>query len=224
MSSRRGGGLADRRGRPAPLRLRPGARAHRPPRQRADRARHQAWRPRGDAGLERLPPLRALLRHRRHRRRLPHHQPAAVPRADHLHRQPRRGHGAVLRPDLPAAGGEAGSRAQDRAHLRADDGSRAHAGQRASCRACSATRACWPRCRPAIDWPEFDENAACALCYTSGTTGEPKGALYSNRSMVLHTFFTHRPQPHSVRLQPHASCPWCRCSMPTPGACPTSRR
>ena len=86
------GGLADRRRRPAPLRLRSGARTHRPPCQRPGRARHQARRPRGDAGLERLPPLRALLRDLRHRRRLPHHQPAPVPRADHLHRQPRRGH------------------------------------------------------------------------------------------------------------------------------------
>lgn len=40
----------------------------------------------------------------------------------------------------------------------------------------------------AFTWPEFDENAACALCYTSGTTGEPKGVLYSNRSMMLHTY------------------------------------
>lgn len=40
----------------------------------------------------------------------------------------------------------------------------------------------------AFTWPEFDENAACALCYTSGTTGEPKGVLYSNRSMMMHTF------------------------------------
>lgn len=37
-----------------------------------------------------------------------------------------------------------------------------------------------------FDWPEFDENAAAGLCYTSGTTGEPKGALYSHRSTVLH--------------------------------------
>lgn len=36
------------------------------------------------------------------------------------------------------------------------------------------------------DWPELDENTACGLCYTSGTTGEPKGVLYSNRSTVLH--------------------------------------
>lgn len=38
----------------------------------------------------------------------------------------------------------------------------------------------------AIDWPEFDERTAAALCYTSGTTGNPKGALYGHRSTVLH--------------------------------------
>lgn len=35
-------------------------------------------------------------------------------------------------------------------------------------------------------WPELDENAASSLCYTSGTTGNPKGVLYSHRSTVLH--------------------------------------
>ncbi|PWC31943.1 long-chain-fatty-acid--CoA ligase, partial [Azospirillum sp. TSO22-1] len=35
-------------------------------------------------------------------------------------------------------------------------------------------------------WPAFDENTASSLCYTSGTTGEPKGVLYSHRSTVLH--------------------------------------
>ena len=40
-----------------------------------------------------------------------------------------------------------------------------------------------------IDWPEFDENTASGLCYTSGTTGHPKGALYSNRSTVLHALY-----------------------------------
>ncbi len=37
-----------------------------------------------------------------------------------------------------------------------------------------------------IDWPRFDENTACTLCYTSGTTGNPKGVLYSHRSTILH--------------------------------------
>jgi 3-(methylthio)propionyl---CoA ligase len=46
-----------------------------------------------------------------------------------------------------------------------------------------------------FSWPEFDEHAACALCYTSGTTGEPKGVLYSNRSMLLHTFFLISTRP-----------------------------
>ncbi len=37
-------------------------------------------------------------------------------------------------------------------------------------------------------WPLFDENTAAGLCYTSGTTGNPKGVLYSNRSSVLHAY------------------------------------
>ncbi|MEO0466204.1 MAG: long-chain-fatty-acid--CoA ligase [Pseudomonadota bacterium] len=39
-------------------------------------------------------------------------------------------------------------------------------------------------------WGDFDENTACGLCYTSGTTGNPKGVLYSHRSNVLHTLIT----------------------------------
>lgn len=38
------------------------------------------------------------------------------------------------------------------------------------------------------EWPMLDENAAVSLCYTSGTTGDPKGVLYSHRSSVLHAY------------------------------------
>ncbi|GGH25067.1 methylmercaptopropionate CoA ligase [Cribrihabitans marinus] len=41
---------------------------------------------------------------------------------------------------------------------------------------------------PGFDWPEFDENTASSLCYTSGTTGNPKGVLYSHRTTLLHSF------------------------------------
>ena len=47
----------------------------------------------------------------------------------------------------------------------------------------------WIADEPATyDWPLFDERSAAALCYTSGTTGNPKGALYSHRSTLLHAF------------------------------------
>lgn len=39
-----------------------------------------------------------------------------------------------------------------------------------------------------FDWPQFDENTGSSLCYTSGTTGHPKGVLYSHRSTLLHTY------------------------------------
>ena len=42
-------------------------------------------------------------------------------------------------------------------------------------------------------WPELDENAAAGICYTSGTTGQPKGALYSHRSTVLHAMALSLP-------------------------------
>ena len=42
-------------------------------------------------------------------------------------------------------------------------------------------------------WPAFDENRASSLCYTSGTTGNPKGVLYSHRSTLLHTFAAGLP-------------------------------
>lgn len=47
--------------------------------------------------------------------------------------------------------------------------------------------------KDSFSWPELNENAACSLCYTSGTTGEPKGVLYSHRSSVLHAMVVATP-------------------------------
>ena len=49
-----------------------------------------------------------------------------------------------------------------------------------------------------FDWPEFDERDAAALCYTSGTTGHPKGVLYSHRSTVIHALAASLP--HSIPM------------------------
>jgi acyl-CoA synthetase (AMP-forming)/AMP-acid ligase II len=55
-------------------------------------------------------------------------------------------------------------------------------------------------------WPEFDERTASSLCYTSGTTGNPKGALFSHRSTVLHAFESCRAD--GVAISMHDSlCP-----------------
>ena len=44
-----------------------------------------------------------------------------------------------------------------------------------------------------FEWKSFDENTAAALCYTSGTTGNPKGVLYSHRGNVLHALMVNQP-------------------------------
>ncbi|WP_226644518.1 long-chain-fatty-acid--CoA ligase [Microbulbifer variabilis] len=50
-----------------------------------------------------------------------------------------------------------------------------------------------------FQWPELDEQSAAALCYTSGTTGNPKGVLYSHRAMTLHTYGVLMPDAFAIR-------------------------
>ena len=47
-------------------------------------------------------------------------------------------------------------------------------------------------------WPQFDERLASSLCYTSGTTGNPKGVLYSHRSTVIHSLMQCTPDAHGL--------------------------
>ncbi|HEX2531847.1 MAG TPA: 3-(methylthio)propionyl-CoA ligase [Burkholderiaceae bacterium] len=49
-----------------------------------------------------------------------------------------------------------------------------------------------------FEWPTFDENAAACLCYTSGTTGNPKGVLYSHRSTILHSYASVMPDAFCI--------------------------
>jgi fatty-acyl-CoA synthase len=48
-------------------------------------------------------------------------------------------------------------------------------------------------------WPQFDERKAASLCYTSGTTGRPKGVLYSHRSTLLHAYASAMPDVFGLR-------------------------
>jgi fatty-acyl-CoA synthase len=86
---------------------------------------------------------------------------------------------------------------------------------------------------PGYDWPELDERQAAAMCYTSGTTGNPKGVLYSHRTNFLHTLVTLQHDVMGLSIQDvvlpvvpmfHAnawgltfSCPAVGCKMVMPG-------
>jgi fatty-acyl-CoA synthase len=52
-----------------------------------------------------------------------------------------------------------------------------------------------------FEWKEFDENTAAGLCYTSGTTGNPKGVLYSHRSNVLHGLLVNQPDVFGLKSE-----------------------
>jgi fatty-acyl-CoA synthase len=52
-----------------------------------------------------------------------------------------------------------------------------------------------------FSWPAFDERTAASLCYTSGTTGKPKGVLYSHRSTLLHAYAINLPDVFGLRAR-----------------------
>jgi acyl-CoA synthetase (AMP-forming)/AMP-acid ligase II len=57
----------------------------------------------------------------------------------------------------------------------------------------------WMGAQPTTyQWPSFDENSASSMCYTSGTTGNPKAALYSHRSTTLHAYASALPDVMSL--------------------------
>ena len=110
-------------------------------------------------------------------------QPAPVRRPARLHRQPRRGPRAALRRGLRDAGRADEAALDDDRHyvcfdtefddwLGAEDGD--------------------------YRWHEGDERDPCGLCYTSGTTGNPKGVLYEHRSTVLHAMSVIAPDIFDV--------------------------
>ena len=51
------------------------------------------------------------------------------------------------------------------------------------------------------EWPDLNENEACAMCYTSGTTGDPKGVVYSHRSQVLHAYASVAPDALGLSIR-----------------------
>ena len=67
-------------------------------------------------------------------------------------------------------------------------------------------------------WKSFDENTAAGMCYTSGTTGNPKGVVYSHRTNVLHSMMASLPDAKAGVVARRRACRWCRCSTPIAGA------
>ena len=163
----------------------------------------QARRSRGDDRAQPSLPPRDLLRRLVQRRGAPRHQHAAVARAHRAHHPPRRRQGAPVRrhflglvegiydqikdvvekfvylsddPELPA------SKIEGLIHY--EDLIRDQPAQ--------------------FDWPQLDEDTKATACYTTGTTGLPKGVLFSHRAlylMVLHQLaLTTLSDPDSVRL------------------------
>jgi fatty-acyl-CoA synthase len=73
-----------------------------------------------------------------------------------------------------------------------------------------------------FDFPRLDENTAAMMCYTSGTTGNPKGVAYSHRALTMHAFGARLTRSAFRSATP--SWRSCRCSTPPPGGWRTRAR
>ena len=145
----------------------------------------------GDVPVEQRRAPRGLPRGPVDGRGAAHAQHPALPRAAGLHRQPRRGPGRHRRRLAGRPARQAAAAARDRQHVLVAGPDAAYGRPRLAARGgqggARSTRTCWPSSRRQFDWPEVDERDAAAMCYTSGTTGNPKGVVYSHRSAYLHS-------------------------------------
>ena len=77
---------------------------------------------------------------------------------------------------------------------------------------------------PGFEYAPHEEDDPVSMCYTSGTTGRPKGVVYSHRSTVIHTLMANQPDHWCLSAKDCGAARRRRCSTPTAGACRTSAR
>ena len=195
-----------------------GPRAHRPTATWAERTRRLGGvlddlgiserRPGGHLRVEHRPPPRAVLRRPVHRPGAAHAEHPAVPRAARLHRQPRRGRGDLRRPVAArAARGRWSTSSTTVRHIVVMDDGKGEVPSPDGGRPDPRLRGPAGRRRRPSTSDVDDENRAASMCYTSGTTGNPKGVVYSHRSTFLHTLGAMAPSGLGVQREPTAILP-----------------